>query len=208
VRPGLAQSANALVRILHDTTLRGILDALLRRTKIQDGEKIMAQGVSTLNGPNEQRGGVDSVQFGWVGPLFSGNGILHHLGFVVASISAVAEEFAASMSARWDGVVTHDPIQRVRVAFLSPADTRNPVFELVEPASDASPVSNFLKKGGGLHHVCYEIDDLESGLCEARSVGLAIAADPTPAVAFGGRRIAWVCSKKRLLVELLERNRK
>jgi methylmalonyl-CoA/ethylmalonyl-CoA epimerase len=143
-----------------------------------------------------------------VGPLLSGKGVLHHLGFVVASISAVADEFAASMSARWNGQVVHDPLQRVRVAFFSPADARNPVFELVEPASDVSPVSNFLKKGCGLHHVCYEIDDLESVLAEARSAGLAIVANPTPAVAFGGRRIAWVCSKSRLLVELLERNRK
>ncbi len=168
----------------------------------------MAQGMWPLNGPNEQRGGVDSVQVDRVGPLLSGNGTLHHLGFVVSSISAVAEEFAASMSARWDGEIIHDPIQRVRVAFFSPVDTRNPVFELVEPASEVSPVSNFLKKRGGLHHVCYEIDDLESGLREARGVGLVIVADPTPAVAFGGRRIAWVCSKSRLLMELLERSRK
>ena len=77
----------------------------------------------------------------------------------------------------------------------------------MEPASETSPVSNFLKKGGGLHHVCYEIDDLESGLSEARSAGLVIVATPAPAVAFGGRRIAWVCSKSRLLVELLERGK-
>jgi methylmalonyl-CoA/ethylmalonyl-CoA epimerase len=168
----------------------------------------MVQGMSSLNGPIEQRGGADSVQVDRVGPLVSGNGILHHLGFVVSSISAVAEEFAVSISARWDGEIIHDPIQRVRVAFFSPADTRNPVFELVEPASDVSPVGNFLKKGGGLHHVCYEVDDLESGLREARGVGLVVVADPAPAVAFGGRRIAWVCSKRRLLVELLERNGK
>jgi methylmalonyl-CoA/ethylmalonyl-CoA epimerase len=69
------------------------------------------------------------------------------------------------------------------VAFFDPADTRNPVFELVEPDSEVSPVSNFLKKGVGLHHVCYEIDDLESGLQEALGVGLAIISGPTPAVA-------------------------
>ena len=140
--------------------------------------------------------------------LLSGNGVLHHLGFVVKSISDVAEEFAASISAGWDGEITHDPIQRVRVSFFGPVDPRNPVFELVEPASDDSPVSNFLKKGGGLHHVCYEIDDLESGLQEARRAGLVTVAAPAPAVAFGGRRIAWICSKRRLLVELLERNKR
>jgi methylmalonyl-CoA/ethylmalonyl-CoA epimerase len=69
-------------------------------------------------------------------------------------------------------------------------------------------VSNFLRKGGGLHHVCYEIDDLESGLQEARRAGLITVALPAPAVAFGGRRIAWICSKRRLLMELLERKDK
>jgi methylmalonyl-CoA/ethylmalonyl-CoA epimerase len=129
------------------------------------------------------------------------------MGYVVASISAVAEGFAASLSAHWDGQVIHDPLQRVRVAFFHPVDARNPVFELVEPADQISPVSKFLQKGGGLHHVCYEIDDLEAGLKAARDTGLVILGLPKPAVAFGGRRIAWVCSKSRLLMELLERQR-
>ena len=167
----------------------------------------MTQGTGPLNGPVELQGRADSVRTGRVGPLLGGKSTLHHLGVVVASISAVAEEFAVSMSARWDGQIIHDPLQGVRVAFFSPLDTRNPVFELVEPAGEDSPVSNFLTKRVGLHHVCYEIDDLESGLREARSVGLTITSDPKPAVAFGGRRIAWVFSKTRLLMEFLERNR-
>jgi len=147
----------------------------------------------------------DPVQADRAGPLLGGKATLHHLGFAVASISAVAEGFALSMSAHWDGRIIHDPLQRVRVAFFSPVDARNPVLELVEPASESSPVSSFLKKRAGLHHVCYEIDDLDEGLREARSVGLVIVAPPAPAVAFAGRRIAWVCSKRRLLMELLER---
>jgi methylmalonyl-CoA/ethylmalonyl-CoA epimerase len=76
----------------------------------------------------------------------------------------------------------------------------------VGPACDLSPVSNFLKKGAGLHHVCYEIDGLESGLREAKATGFAIVAAPALAVAFCGRRIAWICSRSRLLMELLERS--
>jgi methylmalonyl-CoA/ethylmalonyl-CoA epimerase len=166
----------------------------------------MAQG--TLNGVDEQRNGINPEQVDQEGFLLSENGLLHHLGFVVSSISAVAETFVASMSARWDGEIIHDPIQRVRVAFFYPVDPRNPVFELVEPASEMSPVSNFLKKRGGLHHVCYEVDDLEAALEKARRAGWGIAATPAPAVAFDGRRIAWVCSKTRLLMELLERRPK
>ena len=167
----------------------------------------MTPGTPLLNGSAELQSTVDSVRTHPVGSLLGGNGTLHHLGLAVTSISAVAEEFALSMSAHWDGRIIHDPLQRVRVAFFSPIDARNPVFELVEPASEASPVSNFLKKRVGLHHVCYEVDDLESGLREARAVGLVIVGEPTPAVAFGGRRIAWVCSKNFLLMELLERHR-
>jgi methylmalonyl-CoA/ethylmalonyl-CoA epimerase len=142
-----------------------------------------------------------------LGPLACGNAVLHHLGFVVSSISAVAEAFAASVSATWHGQIIHDPIQRVRVSFFNPGDARNPVYELVEPATDASPVSAFLKKGGGLHHVCYEIDDLPRALAAANTAGFIVLATPAPAVAFDGRRIGWICSrhKNRLLVELLER---
>lgn len=172
----------------------------------------MADSISPLSGANEhganeQPGRAGSAVVERAGFLLSGNGVLHHLGFVVASISAAGEAFAASISARWDGEITHDPIQQARVAFFHPVDPRNPVFELVEPAGELSPVSNFLKKGGGLHHVCYEVDDLDLELLAARSAGLVIIATPAPAVAFGGRRIAWVCSKRRLLIELLERKK-
>jgi len=141
-----------------------------------------------------------------VGPLLTGRPLLHHLGCVVPSISAIADAFATSISASWDGQIIHDPLQRVRVAFFKPVDARNPVYELVEPAGADSPVTNFLKKGGGLHHVCYEIEDLEAGLEEARRAGFVTVSPPKPAVAFGGRRIAWICSKNRLLIELLERD--
>ncbi len=149
-----------------------------------------------------------SDQIGSSGPLRSGKATLHHLGFVVASISAFADDFSAFMSAHQAGPIIHDPIQRVRAAFFNPHAPHNPVFELVEPAGDTSPVTSFLKKGGGLHHVCYELDDLEAGLEEAQAVGLAVVAAPVTALAFGGRRIAWVCAKNRLLLELLERDRK
>jgi methylmalonyl-CoA/ethylmalonyl-CoA epimerase len=156
----------------------------------------------------ERQRETDSGRVDNISPFLSRSAILHHVGFVVPSISAAAEEFAVSMSAHWDGQMIHDPLQRVRVAFFSPVDVRNPVFELVEPADQLSPVSKFLKKGGGLHHVCYEIDDLESVLTMARCRGLVVVASPKPAAAFDGRRIAWICSKNRLLMEFLERQRK
>jgi methylmalonyl-CoA/ethylmalonyl-CoA epimerase len=129
----------------------------------------------------------------------------HHLGFVVGSIADAAKGFAESLDANWDARIIHDPLQGVRVTFLRPRAPQSPVVELVEPVGDNSPVSSFLKRGGGLHHLCYEVENLEKQLETARSMGMLITKPPQPAVAFGGRRIAWVYTKQRLLMELLEK---
>ena len=130
---------------------------------------------------------------------------LHHVGFVVSSIQESAESFARSLGATWDGNIVFDPIQKVRVSFFQGRNSVDPLIELVEPGGPESPVSRFLERGGGLHHLCYEVKNLESHLAFCKSVGTIIIRPPVPAVAFGGRRIAWAVTKKRLLVEFLER---
>jgi|ERR1017187_7182304 methylmalonyl-CoA/ethylmalonyl-CoA epimerase len=131
----------------------------------------------------------------------------HHIGFVVASIQSSVAGFLDSLQAEWDGTIFHDPNQVVRVTFLRGTRAGNPLFELVEPAGEQSPVIPFLKRGGGLHHLCYEIDSLETQLALSRSQGGLVVRQPLPAVAFEGRRIAWVYTKNKLLVEYLERQR-
>jgi methylmalonyl-CoA/ethylmalonyl-CoA epimerase len=129
----------------------------------------------------------------------------HHVGFVVASIAGTVEGFVRSLAAQWDGCIYEDPHQKVKVTFLvtRPGD---PQIELVEPATDDSPVMRFLReKGSGLHHVCYEVDDLERAMGGMKLSGAMIARRPKPAIAFQGRRIAWMLTAEKLLVELLER---
>lgn len=132
----------------------------------------------------------------------------HHIGFVVASIANSVQGFLDSLQAEWDSVVFHDPNQVVRVTFLQGKHAADPLFELVEPAGEQSPVIPFLKRGGGLHHLCYEIESLENQLELSRAQGGLVVRPPLPAVAFGGRRIAWVYTKNKLLIEYLERQRK
>lgn len=132
-------------------------------------------------------------------------GIFHHIGFVVPSIEEAAGQMCESIAADWDRRIIHDPMQHAKVAFLHSRVAGNPVVELVEPAGEESPVSRFLKRGGGLHHLCYEVDRLETTLDVCRSRGELLARRPMPAVAFGGRRIAWVYTQQKLLVEYLEK---
>jgi methylmalonyl-CoA/ethylmalonyl-CoA epimerase len=132
----------------------------------------------------------------------------HHIGFVVASIQDAVPAFLDALHAEWDGKIFHDPNQAVRVTFLSSNGPGNPLLELVEPAGEKSPVIPFLKRGGGLHHLCYEVDGLDEQLAVSRAQGGLIVRPPIPAVAFGGRRIAWVYTKNKLLIEYLERHKR
>jgi methylmalonyl-CoA/ethylmalonyl-CoA epimerase len=129
---------------------------------------------------------------------------LHHFGFVVSSIQDCAQSFALALGATWDGNIVFDPLQMVRVTFFQGRSAADPLIELVEPGGSESPVSRFLERGGGLHHLCYEVDDLEGHLEFCKSSGSLILRPPVPAVAFGGRRIAWAMTKKKLLLEFLE----
>lgn len=128
---------------------------------------------------------------------------IHHVGYVVRSIAEVAVRFAASIGASWDEKIILDSLQGAHVAFLGKRN-RGPLVELVQPEGDASPVSGFLARGGGLHHLCYEVKSLEEQLKASRSLGGTLVRAPLPAVAFNGRRIAWVLTKDHLLVEFLE----
>ena len=99
-----------------------------------------------------------------------------------------------------------DPIQEVSVAFLSDGRPGTGQIELVEPVGDESPVRALAQRGGGLHHVCYEVDDLEEQLDRARRTHAVVVRPPQPAAAFQGRRIAWVMTRSGLLIEYLERD--
>jgi methylmalonyl-CoA/ethylmalonyl-CoA epimerase len=129
---------------------------------------------------------------------------LHHVGYVVSSIAQIADRFAASIGAAWDQRIILDSLQGAHVTFLGKLGGPFPVIELVEPEDEHSPVANFLRRGGGLHHLCYEIDSLEGQLKATRALGGTVVRAPLAAVAFDGRRIAWVSTKDRLLLEFLE----
>jgi methylmalonyl-CoA/ethylmalonyl-CoA epimerase len=129
---------------------------------------------------------------------------LHHMGYVVRDIEPAMRGFVHSLQATWDSRIFDDPHQKVRVAFLTtrPEDAQ---IELVQPAGEDSPVYRFLQeKGGGLHHACYEVRNLEAQIEEMRSRGALLAKRPRPAVAFEGRRIAWLLTAEKFLIELLE----
>jgi methylmalonyl-CoA/ethylmalonyl-CoA epimerase len=129
---------------------------------------------------------------------------LHHIGYVVSDIAAVIESFVHSLAANWDGRIYEDPIQNAKVTFVvvRPGDA---LVELVQPATETSPVFRFLhEKGGGFHHVCYEVAAVETAMAELKLRGARTVKRPKAAVAFQGRRIAWMLTAANFLIEVLE----
>lgn len=129
---------------------------------------------------------------------------LHHSGYAVPDIDAVSESFCKSVGGIGITRIWEDPIQRVRVAFILPAVEGEPCIELVAPSAPNSPVLRVVERGGGLYHLCYETPDLDAELLAAPSRSLTVVRKPHPAVAFGNRRIAWLISREKLLIEYVE----
>jgi methylmalonyl-CoA/ethylmalonyl-CoA epimerase len=61
-----------------------------------------------------------------------------------------------------------------------------------------------LKKGGGTHHVCYAVEDIDAACADLRRHGMSLIRTPVSAAAFRGRRIAWLMGRDRMLTELVE----
>lgn len=127
-----------------------------------------------------------------------------HVGVAVISISKAIESYKALFNYSVLSGPFEDPIQGVTVCFLGSGERHDVTIELVEPLSEDSPVSRTLAKGIGAYHVCYGVRDLDEAIAHFRSNGCLALGQPVPAVAFGGRRIAWLYAPTRQLIELLE----
>ena len=128
----------------------------------------------------------------------------HHVGYAVEAIEPYLKEFFEPLFGPCPvSPVYEDPIQRVRVVFVEvPPGTR---IELVEPLDENSPVRRFIgDQRGGLYHLCFEVDDLDAEIARFRRRRCLPLTPPAPAVAFGGRRIVFLMTPQRDLIELLE----
>ena len=128
----------------------------------------------------------------------------HHIGYAVDSISRYLDDFLLPMfrPVRVTSPIT-DPVQRVTVCFVEmPGGT---TIELVEPSGPGSPLDSIIgSKRGGVYHLCYEVDDLDTELKRFRAKGCLPLGRPVNAAAFGGRRIMFLLTPERDLLEFVE----
>jgi methylmalonyl-CoA/ethylmalonyl-CoA epimerase len=129
---------------------------------------------------------------------------LHHIGLVVPKIEEAAQSFEKWLGLTETTMPFDDRSQKVRVQFVHAG--MGTFIELIEPATAGSPVDRFLSdRGGGLHHLAFEVADFDRALEAAERGGARLVTKPW--IGFEGRRLAFVMPRHgpRLLVELVQR---
>ena len=127
---------------------------------------------------------------------------LNHVGIAVHSIDAQKSFYEDSLGAVFEGV-EEVPDQKVRVGFFRVHDVR---LELLEPTDSSSSVAKFLeKRGEGLHHLAFTVDDIQSRIEELKASGLRMI-DESPRPGAHQMQIAFIHPKSTngVLTELCE----
>lgn len=127
---------------------------------------------------------------------------INHIGIAVRSLDEQREFYEGTLGAVFESV-EEVPSQRVRVAFYRIGDLR---IELLEPTEPASTIAAFLeKRGEGLHHVAYTVDDIAARIAELKESGLRMI-DEVPRPGSHHMQIAFVHPKSThgVLTELCQ----
>jgi methylmalonyl-CoA/ethylmalonyl-CoA epimerase len=126
--------------------------------------------------------------------------IFHHLGIACASLETDLNAFAA-LGYQTESEIFTDPTQGVRGVFLTGAGPR---LELLEPIPGSRTLTRLLERGVKCYHHAYEVSAFEDTLERLRRARAQVVGPPTPAVAFDGRRIAFLVLPNTWIVELID----
>jgi methylmalonyl-CoA epimerase len=113
---------------------------------------------------------------------------IHHLGVAVTDLEQALETYEQLFGASVEHRATMDD-QGVRAASVRIGGDR---VELLEPLSEETPVGRFLtKRGPGMHHVAYEVSDLQAALAELAGAGAELI-DERPRAGLFGLQVAFI----------------
>lgn len=131
-------------------------------------------------------------------------GKINHVGIAVKNLENSIPFYRDQLGMTFEGT-EEVAEQRVRVAFLQIGESR---IELLEPTSPDSPVAKFLEKNGeGIHHLAYEVDDIEQALRDLDAQGVRLI-DREPRNGAHGSKIAFIHPKASggVLTEICQGN--
>jgi methylmalonyl-CoA/ethylmalonyl-CoA epimerase len=131
-------------------------------------------------------------------------GRLNHVAIAVPDLAAAAAQYRDTLGATV-GAPQDEPDHGVTVVFVELPNTK---VELLHPLGDASPIAAFLAKNpsGGIHHVCYEVEDIRAARDRLKAAGARVLGDGEPKLGAHGKPVLFLHPKDftGTLVELEE----
>jgi methylmalonyl-CoA/ethylmalonyl-CoA epimerase len=127
--------------------------------------------------------------------------VIDHIGIVVRSLDDGMNQWALLFGYRRNSDIVTNSRQGIRTVFLWKKDSL--VVKLLEPLDESSPVFRFARKGGGLHHLCFRCDDMDTAVAELKNKGARFIV-PAERGAAVGNQIAVFLTYNNLAVELID----
>jgi methylmalonyl-CoA/ethylmalonyl-CoA epimerase len=120
-------------------------------------------------------------------------GRLNHVAIAVRDVAKAAGVYRDTLGAEISAAVAQ-PEHGVTTVFVLLPNTK---IELLEPLGDGSPIAKFLERSpdGGIHHLCYEVDDIKSARDRLKAQGVRVLGDGEPKIGAHGKPVLFLHPK-------------
>jgi methylmalonyl-CoA/ethylmalonyl-CoA epimerase len=120
-------------------------------------------------------------------------GRLNHVAIAVRDITAAASVYRGTLGAEVSEQ-TAQPNHGVTTVFITLPNTK---IELLEPLGEGSPIAKFLERNpdGGIHHLCYEVDDIIAARDRLKAAGARVLGDGEPRIGAHGKPVLFLHPK-------------
>ena len=120
-------------------------------------------------------------------------GRLNHVAIAVTDIAKAAGVYRDTLGAEVSAAVAQ-PEHGVTTVFIALPNTK---IELLEPLGEGSPIAKFLERNpdGGIHHLCYEVDDIKSARDRLKAQGVRVLGDGEPKIGAHGKPVLFLHPK-------------
>ena len=120
-------------------------------------------------------------------------GRLNHVAIAVPDLAAASAVYRDTLGAKVSDA-TDEPDHGVTVVFVELPNTK---IELLHPLGEGSPIAKFLERNpaGGMHHVCYEVDDIMAARDKLKAAGATILGDGNPKIGAHGKPVLFLHPK-------------
>ena len=132
--------------------------------------------------------------------------VIDHICFAVKDLNKAINDWVNAFGYRQMTEIVENIRQQVSVVFLTKKDSIT--IKLIEPFEENESVSNFVRKGGGFHHLCFKCSNMEEQIEELNDKGLVTLVAPQPGEAFENENIAFMLTRFGINLELIDTDKK